>query len=89
MSGHRIRKGQPKQSQQRAQRRQASLAYKLTGASTPLERITIAADFVRGAVKVAPPDVAQQVSQYLVDQLIDAGNHLLATSVNSTRKEAA
>ena len=68
----------PTQAEQRRKRRLESLAARLEEARTPGDRISVAAGYLRGALKHADPAIAERVAKQVVEQLVRHGHELLA-----------
>lgn len=68
----------PTQAELRRRRRVESLTERLKAARTPGDRISVAAGYLRGALKHADPAVADRVAKQVVEQLIRHGHELLA-----------
>jgi hypothetical protein len=68
----------PTQAEQRRQRRVEALTGRLKAARTPGDRVSVAAGYLRGALKHADPTVAERVAKQVVEQLIRHGHELLA-----------
>jgi hypothetical protein len=68
----------PTQAEQRRKRRAGSLATRLAEARTPGDRISVAAGYLRGALKHADPTDAERIAKQVVEQLIRHGHELLA-----------
>jgi hypothetical protein len=68
----------PTQAEQRRTRRLESLRARLDEARTPADRISVAAGYLRGALKHADPAIAERVATQVVEQLVRHGHELLA-----------
>lgn len=77
MAGYRRRHGKQYLHDTRQQRRRRSLDAKLAAASTPSERVTAAADYLRGALKHANPAAAERTAGDVVRVLTEHASRLL------------
>lgn len=77
MAGGRRRQGRPYQQRARVERRRAVLEAELERAATPVERVAVAGDFLRGALKHAHPAAAAAVAGQVVAVLVELGTRLL------------
>lgn len=86
MAGKRRQKGLPTRRVRRVEARMDRLNKELGGTADPRERVQIAFDHYRAALKAQfDEDSAQEVAEYLVD----AGNKLLKKSLGGSRVEHA
>lgn len=75
MAGHRA--GRPTKATLRAARRRARLTVRLAQAATPEQRLTVAADYLRGALRRAPANTVEQTTTQAVAALVSLADQLL------------
>lgn len=76
MAGHRRGTGKPTQRQAGADRRRQALTAAMAQASGPVERLSIAAEYLRGALRRNPAPEALNEAENLAQQLIAAGHRI-------------
>jgi hypothetical protein len=84
--GH-IRELPPRLRAGRPQRRREQFQREYAQAETPLQRLTVAFDYFRGAARRRCPDPAraQRLAEEITTALIDAAGELLAAQAKETR----
>ena len=70
MAGHRRGTGRPTRAQARRSRRRARLVSRLGRARSPVERVTAAAEYARGALRDMESFTAESVARELVEHLV-------------------
>lgn len=82
MAGSRRESQRPMKRHARLERRRAALNNRLAGTSEPLERLSFAVDYLRGALTLNPdPGVAEEV----VTRLVQAADRLFAREGDGRR----
>jgi hypothetical protein len=64
----------PSLAERRRLRRAQALTARLDAARTPADRISVAAGYLRGALKYADPVLAKQIADRVVEQLVRYGH---------------
>lgn len=76
MAGRRRATGKPLRAVGKAERRRATLDERLALAQTPAQRVSLATDYLRGALANAPAHIAEQVGAGIVTYLIQSADQI-------------
>lgn len=82
MAGRRRRKGLPTQAEMRAARRNASVAARLNQATTPGQRVSVAASHLAAVMQDVSPLEAQRVADTVVADLLATAKELSQQRTN-------
>lgn len=87
MAGHRRSTGRPLTAVLRAERRNRTLTTRLAQANTPLQRLTAAFDYLRGALARSDPQEAARIADELTRTLIGTAREAEQADINRRKRE--
>ncbi len=85
MAGHRRRTGQPLKAEQRVQNRRRWHATRMADAIDPLDRVAVAAEGVRAALKLLNPARAGELAELVVERAAQVMEDAYTDLINERR----